>query len=160
LPWELSLEEIQENVPDGLQIVSSGLFVTDMSIQTSVSSSSSKVLAISEGNVLTIGTLVALGQSKIDDVDGIFSLFAATDQKIIRLDISVDDSFFVNNLNPLYHLSRNVQNCFEIKLAPALLKEVFQTLAEHVHDHDVVHLAVLCLFVTHEMEVGNCSLAS
>ena len=59
-----------------------------------------------------------------------------------------------------YHLDRDVQNSLEIKLAPALLEEVFETLSEQIHDHDVVHLTILSLFVSDKMQEGHKCLAA
>jgi hypothetical protein len=59
-----------------------------------------------------------------------------------------------------YHLHSDVQYSLKVKLSAALLKKVFQTLSEQVHDHDMVHLAVLSFFVTHKMKERNEGLAS
>lgn len=50
-----------------------------------------------------------------------------------------------------YHLDGNMEHSFEIKLATALCEEVLETLAKKVHNHDVVHFAILGLLVTNEM---------
>ena len=151
LPWESTHEEIEEHVTDCLQVVSSGLLVSDVSVDGGVSSGTSQVLAVSEGDVLTIGALVALSQSKINDVDSVFGLLSASNQKVVGFDISMNDSLFVHDLNSLDHLNGDVQNCIEIELSTALLEQVFEGLTEHVHDHDVVHLSVLCLLISNEM---------
>lgn len=54
LPWERAFEEVEENVPDGLEVVSSGLLITDVSVDRSIPSGSSEILAVSEGDVLTL----------------------------------------------------------------------------------------------------------
>ena len=54
LPWERSFQEVQEHMANGLKIISSGLLISDMSVDTSVSGCSSKVLAVSERDVLSI----------------------------------------------------------------------------------------------------------
>ena len=95
---------------DGLQVVSSGLLVSDMSVNGGVSSGTSQVLAVSEGDVLTIGALVALRQPKINDIDGVFGLIRVTYEKVIRLYISVDYTLLVHSLNSLQHLSSDVAN--------------------------------------------------
>ena len=59
-----------------------------------------------------------------------------------------------------YHLDRNVQHCLQIKLAPALLEQVLETLAEQIHDHNVVHLAVFGLLVADKMQEGHEGLAA
>ena len=59
-----------------------------------------------------------------------------------------------------YHLHGDVEHSLEVELSAALLEEVFKTLSKQVHDHDVVHLAVLSLLVSHEMQEGHEGLAS
>ena len=59
-----------------------------------------------------------------------------------------------------YHLDGDVEHGLEVELASALLEEVFETLAEQVHDHHVVHLAVLGLFVADEVEEGDEGLSA
>ena len=46
---------------DGFKIISSGLLITNMGVERGVSGSTSEVLAISEGDVLPVGALVAFG---------------------------------------------------------------------------------------------------
>ena len=145
---------------DCLQVISSGLLVSDMGIDGGVSCSSSQVLAVSERNVLTIRALVALGQSKIDNEDSVLGLLGATNQKVVGFDISMDDSFFMDSLDSLDHLDCNVETSLQIKLSPAFLELVLKTLSKEIHDHDMVHLAILCLLITHKMQVRNGSLAS
>ena len=71
----------------------------------------------------------------------------------------MDDSFLVHNLDSLDHLDGDVEAGLEVEFSSALLEVVFETLAEEVHDHDVVHLAVLGLLVADEMQIGNRRLA-
>ena len=54
LPWESTLQEIEKHVTDCLQVVSSGLLVSNMGINRSVSCGTCQVLAIPEGDVLSI----------------------------------------------------------------------------------------------------------
>ena len=53
-----------------------------------------------------------------------------------------------------------MQDSFQVELATALLEEVLETLAEQVHDHDVEHLTVVRLFVSHEVQEGYEGLAA
>ena len=138
-------------MPDGLKIVPSRLLVPDMGVDTCVSGGTSQVLAISERNVLTIRGLVALGETKVDDVNCALGLVSAANQKVIWLDVSVDDSLLVDHLDPLDHLHGDVENSADVELSSALLEEVLEGFTEHVHDHDVVHLAVLCFFIAHKV---------
>ena len=84
---------------DSFQVVSSGLFVANVSVDASVSCCSSEVLALSEGDVLAIRILEALGKPEIDNEDVILVVLRASHEEVIRLDVSVDDSLFMHFLN-------------------------------------------------------------
>ena len=51
--------------------------------------------------MLSIRILVALGETEIDDEDVVLVLVVPSNQKVIRLNISMDDSLFVDLLNSL-----------------------------------------------------------
>jgi len=51
--------------------------------------------------VLSIRILVALGETEIDDEDVILVLVISSNQKVIWLDISMDNPLFVDLLNSL-----------------------------------------------------------
>ena len=53
-----------------------------------------------------------------------------------------------------------MEHCFEVKLASALLKEILKTLAEEVHHHHVIHLAILSLLIADKVEEGHKSLSA
>ena len=59
-----------------------------------------------------------------------------------------------------YHLHSNVQTRLHVELSSALLEKIFKTLAEQIHDHNVIHLAVLSFLIAHEMQEWNKSLSS
>lgn len=52
--------------------------------------------------MLTIGVLVALCKTEIDDVDVVLVSVVSTDKEIIRLNISMNNALFVDFLNSLY----------------------------------------------------------
>ena len=145
---------------NGLEVISSGLFIANVRVNTCISGGTSQVLAVSEWNMLTIGRLVALGKTKIDDVNSVFILVIASYQEVIRLNVSMNNSFLVHYLNSLDHLHCNMEYSPQIELSAALLEQIFKTLAQKVHNHNVEHLAVLGLLITHEMEVRHCGFTS
>jgi hypothetical protein len=51
--------------------------------------------------VLSIRILVALGETEIDDEDVVLVLVVSSNQKVIRLNISMDNPLFVDLLNSL-----------------------------------------------------------
>jgi len=122
LPWKLTLQEVEKYMANRFEAVSSGLLVTNVSVQGGVSSCSCEIFTVFERYVLSVAGLVALCQTKINNVDGVFGSFRSSSHEIIRLDVSVDDSFFVNYLNSLEHLNCNMEHSREVKLSPALLE--------------------------------------
>jgi hypothetical protein len=69
------------------------------------------------------------GKAEINDIDQVFSGFLITYKEIIRLNVSVNYAILMHDVNSLYHLQPEVYTCAQIKLPPALTKEVLQTLA-------------------------------
>ena len=49
--------------------------------------------------MLTLGVLIALSETEIDDVDIVFGALVAANEEVIRLDISVDNSLVMHFLN-------------------------------------------------------------
>jgi len=86
----------------GLKIVSSRLLITNVGVDAGITSCSCKVLSLSKGNMLSIRIFVAFGQTKVNNVDVIFSGFSTTNQEVIWLNISVNNSFLMDLLDPLY----------------------------------------------------------
>ena len=72
-----------------------------MGVYTGITSSTCKVLALSEWNVLAIRVLVAFSKTEIDDENTVLVIFISSNQEVIRLNISVDDSLFVDFLDTL-----------------------------------------------------------
>lgn len=159
---------------NSFQVIPTALFVTNMGVEGGISGSTSQVLALSEWDVLVLRVLVALGQTEVDDVDVVLGGFSGSNQEVVWLDISVDNSLLMDLLNALdlkipwlvilsgliYHLMSNVQHCFQVKFAPALLEEIFERFSKEVHDHNVVHLTIISLLITNEVEEGDEGLAS
>lgn len=54
-----------------------------------------------------------------------------------------------------YHLNSDAENSLEVELAAALLEEIFEGLSKKVHNHHVIGLIVLGLFVSNEVQVGH-----
>jgi hypothetical protein len=72
-----------------------------MSVNTGISSSTSEILALSEGNMFTIGVLVALSKTEINNVDVVLVVFLATNEEVVWLNISMNNTFFMYFLNSL-----------------------------------------------------------
>ena len=145
LPGERSSEEIDNHMPDGFQIISSRLFFSEMGCQRCVSGRSCQIFTLYEWNVLAFRIFVAFCKTKINDIDVVASCIGSN-QKVIRLDVSMNNPFLVNLLNSFDHLLSNETTSFEVKFPFALHEQVFETWAEHIHNHDM-ELIFLISFV-------------
>ena len=145
---------------NGLQVISSRLLISYVGVQTSVSGCACEVLALSEWNVFSFWVLVALRETKVYDEHTVLVVLHASDQKVIRLDVSVDDPLFVHLLDSLDHLSSNLENSFEVKLSFAFLKQIFQAFSQQIHHHDMELFTIFCFLVSHEVKVWHLCFSS
>ncbi len=99
LPGKSATQKVHEDVSEGLEVVSAGLFNTQMSVDGSVTSSTSQVLVLSVGDV-EVGLWVAefLRETKVNDVDLIAAL-SNTHQEIVWFDVTMDEVAGVNVLD-------------------------------------------------------------
>lgn len=87
-------------------------------------------------------------------------MIVASNKEVVRFNVTMNDALLMHNLDSLDHLYGNVENGLEVELAAALLEQIFKRLTEQIHDHNVIHLAILGLLVTNKMEVRDCGLTS
>lgn len=83
-----------------------------------------------------------LGESEIDDVDPAW-IPSGAHEKVIGLNIAVDEHAAVDVLQPLQHLVRHQQDCLEIELSVALGENILERWPEQLHHHEIV-LALRC----------------
>ena len=57
---------------------------------------------------------VALGESKIDNINSVTGMLSCSDQKVIRFDIAVNNSLFVDLLDVTDKLDGNVKHRLEV----------------------------------------------
>ena len=108
-----------------------------MGIERGISGSSRQVLAISEGNVLSVRASVELGETEVNDVDEIFRLIITAYQEVVGLDVAMEDSLGVDTLYQPDHLDSDHASGAQVKFVLAVLKEVLQALTQQVHDHNM-----------------------
>lgn len=61
-----------------LQVVTSWLLVADVSVDTCITSGTCQVLALSEGDVLTIRVFIALRQTEVNDENVVLVVLVTT----------------------------------------------------------------------------------
>ena len=96
---------------DRFEVIPSGLLVAQMGVERGVTSSTSQVLTVTERDMLTVRRLEALGETEIDDIDGVLCLVVASNQKVIGLYVTMNDAFLVHDLDALDQLHGDVQYC-------------------------------------------------
>lgn len=99
LPGECTAEEIHENISKRLEVISASLLNAKVSVDGSVTSSTSQVLVLSVRN-MEVGLRIAefLCQTEINDIDLVTPL-SDTHQEVIGFDISVDEVAGVDIFN-------------------------------------------------------------
>ena len=138
LPGKLAFKEVQQDVADGLHIVSPGLLDANVSVDRGISGRARKRLVISVWNMLArLGILVALAQTKVDQVDR--ALFVAdAHQEIVRLHIAMDEVVRVHELEAADHLLGQHAHGLQSELTTAVLEQIFERMSEQLHDHGFV----------------------
>ena len=101
LPWQPAAQEVHEDVAEGLEIITTRLFASQMGVDTHVSSGTGQRLAFPVRDMLLgLGVTVLLSHTKVDHMDDISALGAgATDKEVVRLDVAVDEILLVDGLN-------------------------------------------------------------
>ena len=84
-----------------------------------------------------LGILVALAQTKVDQVDR--ALFVAdAHQEIIWLHITMDEVVRVHELEAADHLLGQHAHGLQSELTTAVLEQIFERMAKKLHDHSLV----------------------
>lgn len=91
LPRQGASQEVHENVTERFEVISSRLFDSEMGVDRGISSGTGQVLVLSVRDMqVGLRVPVLFRQTEIDYVDLVASL-ADAHQKVVRLDISVDE---------------------------------------------------------------------
>ena len=74
--------------------------------------------------MLALTVLVTFCETKVNDKDLVTVKLSAADQEVIRLDIAMDNSLFMDLLKVAHKLYSNLKHSLEIEFLPALLEEI------------------------------------
>ena len=111
---------------------------SQMSVDGSIAGSTRQVLVLTVWNVeVSLGVTVLLSQTEIDNVDLVTTL-ANAHQKVIRLDITVDEGFGMNVLDAGDELVGKEKHGLQRELAVAKVEEILQTWSEEIENHGIV----------------------
>ena len=97
-----------------------------MGVHRGIASSAGEVLIVSVFDMVsTLRVSISFGQSEIDNVDDV--LFATdADQKVVRLDVSVDEVSRMHEFYSLEELFSQHQHSFQGKFPFAVVEQIFQ----------------------------------
>ncbi|KAL7554876.1 hypothetical protein ACHAWF_018693 [Thalassiosira exigua] len=138
LPGEPALEEVDEDVADGLEVVAAGLLDAQVVVDGGVAGGAGEGPSLALGDVLEgAGVAVALRQAEVDAVDEV-PRAAPVGDEVGRLDVAVDEVAAVHDLHALEHLIGDHEDGLEAEAASALVELVLEGGPEEVHDHEVV----------------------
>lgn len=139
LPWKTSLEEVNQDVTNGLKIVTTGLFDTQVIIDGSITRSTGQRSTLTLGNVLKgSGVTVSLRQTEINAVDEVTVSAASVSDKVGGLDITVDQVARVHEFYTFEHLIGNHKNGLEGESTSTLVELILEGRTEEIHNHEVV----------------------
>ena len=111
---------------DGLEVIAPRLLDALVRGDGGVSGRASQVLSVLVGDVLALAIFVALGEPEVDDVDVVAGRLGASNQEVVRLDITVDDPLFMHLLNSLNQLDADQEARLEVESSLAGREEVFK----------------------------------
>ena len=120
-----------------LQVIASRLLDALVRGDGRIPGRASQVLAVLVGDVLTLAVLVALGQTEVNNVDVIARCLCTSNQKVVWLDITMDDALFVHFLDSLHQLDADQKARLQVEAPLARGEEVFERGAKQVHHHHV-----------------------
>jgi len=93
LPRKMSFYKIDENVTQRFNIISPTLFAAQMRVQRGVSGSACQAFVFFVRNVIVVNWIaISFCKTEIDNVNHV-AFFAKTHQKIVRLDVAMDEVF-------------------------------------------------------------------
>ena len=134
LPGQVAPHEVDQDESEALKVVSAGLLLAEVGVETGVPRRPGQALVVAERDVLIgAGVFVALRQPKVNDVDVVLAA-ADADQVVVRLDVAVQEPARVDVLDPLDELVGKHEDSVEGELAVAVVEEVLEAGPEQVHD--------------------------
>lgn len=152
LPGETATQEVHENVTKSLQIISSRLFAAKMRVDTHITGSTGKRLPLAVRDMLLgLGVSVLLGHTEVDHVDDVGRLGSwSSNQKVVGLDITVDEVLFVYRLDSGKHLLGDHDDGLDGEPTSAVVEKVLERRSEQVDDKDVVQT-----LLSEVVDIGN-----
>jgi len=90
LPGELPECQLEQNLPETLQIVPAGVFVTPHGVQTGVAGSARHELPVFEGHVFAVGLALLRTESEVDQLDPFVHVLVEGHHHVFGFEVLVD----------------------------------------------------------------------
>ena len=74
LPRKTALDKIKDYMTNGLEVITSTLFLSFVRIERSITSRAREVLPVAVRNMLTIRCLVVFGKSEVNNIQGVLGM--------------------------------------------------------------------------------------
>ncbi len=125
LPGQTAFKKVEQNVANGLHIVSARLLYANVSVNGGIPGRACQRFIVTVRNVLaSFCILVPFRKTKVNQKDR-SSLRSVAHQKVVRLHVSVDEVVCMHILQSRDHLISQHAYCLQCKLASAILEQVF-----------------------------------
>jgi len=116
--------EVDKDETETFKVISTALLNTKMSVNSGISSCTCQIFAVSVWNVLaSLWIPESLCKTKVYHIDKML-LLLNSNQKVVRLDITVKEMARVDKFKSLKHLISEHQDCFEGELSLAIVKKI------------------------------------
>ncbi len=123
-----------------------------MRVNGGVAGCSGEIFVVPVSDMIVGFVKVFFSEAKVNHVHFVH-VVSFSNEKIVGLDVSVEDASGMDVLDEFEHLP-SYQDCgFEGEFSATEVEEIFQTVAEQVHDHDVA-----ISFLANGVHIGNVDL--
>ena len=138
LPGQSALEEIHQDVPDGFEIVATGLLHSHMVVDGGITGRAGEGPALALGDVLEgAGVAVSLRKPEINAVHKVTSTVWFGNE-VGGLDVAMNEMTAVHYLHSLQSLIRDHEDSLEAEPTSALVELILEGWSEQIHHHQVV----------------------
>ncbi|RNA05858.1 hypothetical protein BpHYR1_033557 [Brachionus plicatilis] len=138
LPGKRAPVEVHGDVAERLHVVAAALLYAQVGVDGGVAGRAGQIFVFSVHDVLACAVVAVLfGEAEVDQKDFV-AVAANAHQKVVGLDVAMNEVFVVHKLDAAYHLVGEHQHRFHGEAARAKVEQVLEAGPEQVHDQNVV----------------------
>ncbi len=123
-----------------------------MRVDRGVAGCSGEIFVVPVSDMIVGFVKVLFSEAKVNHVNFVH-VVSFSNEEVVGLDVSVEDASGMDVLDEFEHLPSDQNRGFEGEFSATEVEEIFQTVAEQVHDHDVA-----VSFLANGVHVGNVDL--